>query len=364
MNPLDDGAIAYLKANGMYDAIIAQVAKQTPDVGDVHRSSATAARRKKPPATVEDEEPTANVTKALIAKFAAADPVFAKGDAGLYVYRPLLEGSAKRLHDWAVEAGMQNVVPPELMHVTQVHSKTAVDALDPVDTVLDLPAQPRWLSPLGDKGALVMFVDSPDMAQRFTEAAAAGAVWDFPSYRPHITLSYDAGPVEWSMMQPPDFPLQLGPEQFQGNNDTWVEDNGLRKVEEFEGEFRISKIAPEQQMVFGWASVSSVNGVEVIDKQDDIVPILELEKAAYEFVLYSREQGDMHAKRNVGRLVESVVFTPEKTALGLVAKDESGAPIMGWWTGFQISDPSVWKAHKEGRRPEFSIGGRATPVPQ
>lgn len=370
MANLDGGVITYLKTNGMYDAILAQVAKGQPDAGDVHQPSGGGKKKKKPttltePGLDEDDNPPTDVAKRL----AAADPVFAKGEAGVYVYRPLTSGSADRLHAWATEAGIPNLVPAELMHVTQVHSQTPVTGLETEDTLLDVPPEGRFLSPLGDKGALVMFLSSPEMQRRFLDTKAKGAQWDFPSYRPHVTLSYDAGAdaQEWAMFQAPDFPLQLGPEQMQANNDTWVEDNALRKSDdliEFEATIEVAKFVPEQQMVFGWASVCSVNGVDVIDKQEDIIPVEEIEKAAYDFVLYSREQGDMHAKRSVGRLIESVVFTPEKAALGLTAKNDNGEAMMGWWCGFKVSDAEVWKAHKEGRRPEFSIGGKATPVEQ
>lgn len=119
----------------------------------------------------------------------------------------------------------------------------------------------------------------------------------------------------------------------------------------------VKKVDPDQQLIFGWASVVEKDGVPVIDKQRDIIPIPELENAAYEFVLYSRDHGDMHARRNVGKLVESMVFTKDKQkALDIDLKQ------VGWWVGFKISDAELWAAHKRGERPEFSIGGAAFPV--
>lgn len=135
-------------------------------------------------------------------------------------------------------------------------------------------------------------------------------------------------------------------------------DNDTENTKRFEGgRFAIVKLDPDKQMIFGWASVSAIDGVDVVDKQEDIIPIEELEDAAYDFVLYSRDQGDMHAKRGVGRLIEAMVFTPEKAKHGLVAKNEKGQTISGLWVGFRVEDPEVWAAHKRGDRPEFSIGG-------
>lgn len=132
-----------------------------------------------------------------------------------------------------------------------------------------------------------------------------------------------------------------------------------KQQDKFQAELKITKIDEEHQYVGGWATVCSLDGELIVDKQDDIIEPAEIEKAAWDFVLYSRDQGDMHQKRGVGRLVESLVFTEEKAKAGIVAKNEEGKQILGWFVGFKISDPEIWKLYKAGRRPEFSIGGRA-----
>lgn len=114
----------------------------------------------------------------------------------------------------------------------------------------------------------------------------------------------------------------------------------------------IIKSQPDEQLIFGWASVVEVNGKLVIDKQGDIILPEDLEKAAYDFVLYSRSGGDMHTKKNVSRMVESMVFTKQK-------QDLMGIDLgmVGWWTGWRVDKPELWAAMKRGERPEFSIGG-------
>lgn len=116
----------------------------------------------------------------------------------------------------------------------------------------------------------------------------------------------------------------------------------------------IKKADPDQQLVFGWASVIEKNGVVIIDKQGDVIEPAELEKAAYDFVLYSRDHGDMHQRTGVGQMVESIVFTIEKQqALGI----DLGQ--VGWFVGFKVTDDAFWKRIKAGDLPEFSIGGSA-----
>ena len=148
----------------------------------------------------------------------------------------------------------------------------------------------------------------------------------------------------------------------------------------------IVKTDRDRQLVFGWASISSVGGELIVDKQNDIIPEDELENAAYEFVLYVQEPddmkvarylkendpslsaqfsldiekrtgaglGDMHERMGVGRLVESMVFTKQKQdALGI------DLGLVGWFVGFKVDDDGVWKRIKAGELPEFSIGGKA-----
>lgn len=121
--------------------------------------------------------------------------------------------------------------------------------------------------------------------------------------------------------------------------------------------FKIVKAEPDKQMVFGWASIATENGRPIIDKQGDVIDPGDLEMAAYDFVLYSRTQGDMHDKKDVGRMIESMVFTAEKQeALGI------NLGLEGWWVGFLVDNPATWREIKAGRLPEFSIGGRGERV--
>jgi hypothetical protein len=127
--------------------------------------------------------------------------------------------------------------------------------------------------------------------------------------------------------------------------------------DDFEVHGEIAKQDDEQQIVFGWAYVShDAMGVQQIDKSGEFVPDPEeLEKAAYQFVLNSRDGGDLHVRKGVSTLVESVVFTKEKCeAMGIPA----GTMPTGWWVGFKVHDAEVWKAHKQGQRSSFSIHGK------
>lgn len=120
----------------------------------------------------------------------------------------------------------------------------------------------------------------------------------------------------------------------------------------------IAKVDNEQQLVFGWAyQAITKDGDQVTDHSgDEVTPDLlaDFENSVYEYVLESREGGEMHVAKGVSRLVESVLITPEKL-------EKMGAPTdalpVGWWVGFKVDDAEVWKRVKNGELTMFSIGG-------
>lgn len=122
------------------------------------------------------------------------------------------------------------------------------------------------------------------------------------------------------------------------------------------GASKIVKIDEDKRLVFGWASIIKDEGGRVLlDRQDDFIDSEdELEKAAYDFVLHSRDGGEMHVRRGVSKMVESVVMTPEKQqALGIAP----GTVPVGWWVGFRVDDNRVWDEVKKGGYSGFSVHG-------
>lgn len=141
---------------------------------------------------------------------------------------------------------------------------------------------------------------------------------------------------------------------------------GTKRHQLVKADLTISKVDTDQHLVFGWASVSQLGGQDVIDLQGDYVPIEEIEKSAYEYVLECRKGGDMHERvakalttnwtqpKHTADLVESMVFTPEKyQALGI---DPAGMPV-GWFLGFKVNDEEQWSLVKSGGRTGFSVHG-------
>jgi hypothetical protein len=119
--------------------------------------------------------------------------------------------------------------------------------------------------------------------------------------------------------------------------------------------FQILKSEPDQQIVYGWGSVSLVDGELLTDLQGDQIEPQELEKAVTEFMLDYRQSGVMHEGASVGDVVASLVTTPDiAKAFGL----GDGLPV-GWILGVKVKDPEVWKKVVSGELKAFSIQGTA-----
>jgi hypothetical protein len=153
--------------------------------------------------------------------------------------------------------------------------------------------------------------------------------------------------------------IKAGQKKNSGGGDMFI--GGKRDVSndiEWSGTF--SKFDSDKHLAFGWASVSKVNGLPVVDKQGDYIDPDDLESAAYEYVLKSRVGGSMHQRDEndrpvkVADIVESMVFTDDKVA-------KMGLPDnfnRGWWVGMKVHDEDTWSEVRKGGRTGFSIHGK------
>ncbi len=271
----------------------------------------------------------------------------------LYVHRPLT--NAADLHNWAKGAGIPNLVPPEEMHATVVYSKGAAPKLATLGNSITAAGGPRAISPLGDKGAVVLHFASKDLQARHAEAMKAGATHEFPKFLTHVTLSYDAGGIDLAGIPPPDFPLVFGPEVHAPINEDWAEEKGLRVV-------KAESISEELGLVFGWAIVSKIDGKPYYDLNIDWdgehagkrVPehITEdaMLKGALEFALTPDRPGnEMHAGPETGNypfvfpltgeIAKAMGISCAKTGLMIAYKPEPAVLAKfqsGEYTGFSI----------------------------
>ncbi len=142
----------------------------------------------------------------------------------LYVRRPLK--NAADVVAWARKAGFSKTLTPADMHVTLAHSKTPVDwskiTPDATMTAAD-DGSARSIEKLGDKGAVVLRFTADNLSKRWKDLKDAGAVWDFPSYKPHVTLTYEGADIDLSKIKPFSEPLEFGPEIFEEVDEGWAD---------------------------------------------------------------------------------------------------------------------------------------------
>ena len=126
-------------------------------------------------------------------------------------------------------------------------------------------------------------------------------------------------------------------------------------------DFNIAKTDAPKHLVFGWASLAvNSEGTQITDLQKDLIDPAELESAAYDFVLHSREAGALHEEGGKGRLIES--FCVDQAKLELMGLEKGSAPVSGWWIGFKLDAETFAKVQK-GTLRMFSIQGTAQRVP-
>lgn len=149
-------------------------------------------------------------------------------ESTLYVSRPLL--NASHLIDWAADQGFDKTLEPDDLHVTLAFSKRPVawHRLNPILQHLHVDGGDRAVSPLGDKGAMVLHFEHPHLSDRWEELCRAGAVWDFPQYHPHVTITYDGSGVDHTRVEPFQGPLIFGPERFAPVNLNW--DQSIKEI--------------------------------------------------------------------------------------------------------------------------------------
>lgn len=133
----------------------------------------------------------------------------------LYGCRYLL--NAQELVDWAKSKGYATTLPPEEMHVTVVYSRTPLPmpsddgATWGMGTVV-VRGGNRSMMSLGDGSASALVLDSSDLVSEWNHYRSTGASWDWPSYMPHVTISYSGGPED---VEPFAGDLVFGPIHFE-----------------------------------------------------------------------------------------------------------------------------------------------------
>lgn len=123
---------------------------------------------------------------------------------GTYASVHLTRTSKARLYKY-----FKDVIPrlkdQDSFHITTTYTKRILDIQTKIVAV-NLYSKHFKYEKFGDT-VLVLRVNHPALEKLFLESRKAGATWDFPSYKPHITLSTEF-PSDIANLPPlPDFNL-------------------------------------------------------------------------------------------------------------------------------------------------------------
>lgn len=124
---------------------------------------------------------------------------------------------------WAKKQGFGSTLDKSDLHVTVAYSKAKLHWPPADRDSITIPEPSRFLKrevkPLGDEGAVVLAFDSTELYRRWRSLVDYGASWDYATYTPHVTITYDGKGMDLSKVEPFAGAIVLGPERFEAIED-------------------------------------------------------------------------------------------------------------------------------------------------
>ena len=135
-------------------------------------------------------------------------------EAGTYAAVKPVGGTVGLLAQWMQHSGIPaaNLEAIEDLHVTLLYSRKPVRV---VCTGQEFHATPAGWDLFKNKDgsvSLVLLLDSPELVRRHSELMALGATYDYPSYKPHLTVTYHFNEKTTDHLPPIEFGLTFGKE--------------------------------------------------------------------------------------------------------------------------------------------------------
>jgi hypothetical protein len=137
-------------------------------------------------------------------------------EPGLYVCVKFKPETIDQIVGFQKANGIPNPVEANDLHSTIVYSRKRIIWTPNTRINLRVNTDSSLLETWdtgSDKKCLVWHYNSPYQHRRFNEAIAAGATYDFPEYKCHITLSYDCD--DFALNIKPNFPILLDTEYME-----------------------------------------------------------------------------------------------------------------------------------------------------
>lgn len=139
---------------------------------------------------------------------------------GTYVGVRFTDETIEKLADYQHRHKIPNPLDQEEFHTTVVYSRKPIN-WRPETGLLDSATVKKieaWNTRDGLR-CVVLLLDCDYLKERFDLAMDRGATYDFPDYKPHITLSYDVGDdFNPDDLPVPDFEIELDHEYVEELN--------------------------------------------------------------------------------------------------------------------------------------------------
>lgn len=337
--------------------------------------------------------------------------VHKSGPRTLYVKRNVI--NAAEIIEYFKEQGFETTLQPHDLHVTVMYSKAKVEWPESDDDrIVIQSARDREVTPLGGGGAVVQRFYSKTLTRRWQELCDHGCSYDWPEYKPHVTITWNAGDLDLTKVSPYTGEIVLGPEIFEELDEDWKSKvtekakeplsppirNALKQNNEYralvgklqeelervtserdnlrylavdqsvyikklekeltpldapENTFHVVKFNKRLGLVFGWAIVSKVAGQEYYDLQGDHIPEDAMLEAALDFMENKRTMKIMHEGKERGKVVFAWPLT-EETAKAMGIKSS----VTGLMIAVKPNGDELIQAVEDGIFTGFSIGGQ------
>lgn len=122
---------------------------------------------------------------------------------GLFVCVNFSNNTLKALKEYQIANNIQNPLDTTDLHTTVVHSKDPISNFQPLGQINWQGTFTRFdiFDSDGDN-CLVLRFACPELSQRWKDTIKMGAKWKYDQFRPHITLSYNAGDIDLNSLPP------------------------------------------------------------------------------------------------------------------------------------------------------------------
>lgn len=125
--------------------------------------------------------------------------------------------------NWANSQKIPNIIHPDELHVTVAYSSTPVNfnKFKPKDNFVYLPPAKRKITKFGT--SVVLLLDSKYLDDRWKYFIDNGCSWDFSTYNPHVSVSYQDDDIDVSKIKPYDGKIIFGEEKICEVNKNFAE---------------------------------------------------------------------------------------------------------------------------------------------